>query len=44
MSEALIYAAVALAIGLLLGWLLGGRAAATVRAELAGVRVRAEAG
>jgi DNA recombination protein RmuC len=40
--ETLIIGVVALAIGVLIGWLLGGRTAATVRAELAAVRVRAD--
>jgi len=40
--EALVLIAVALAMGILLGWLLGGRTAATVRAELAAVQVRAD--
>ena len=31
-----------LAVGLLLGWLLGGRSASVVRAELAAMSVRAE--
>ena len=42
MSVELIFAALLLlTLGLLIGWLLGGRSAASVRAELAGVSVRA---
>ncbi|MES2290582.1 MAG: DNA recombination protein RmuC [Pseudomonadota bacterium] len=40
--ESVIFAIVALAIGALVGWLLGGRAAAAVRADLAAVQVRAD--
>jgi DNA recombination protein RmuC len=40
--ETISFVVVALAIGALIGWLLGGRSAAAVRAELAGALVRAE--
>jgi DNA recombination protein RmuC len=39
--EVVLFVIVALATGMLLGWLLGGRSAATVRAELAAMQVRA---
>ncbi len=42
-QEAVLFVLIALAVGALVGWLLGGRAAATVRAELAAEKVRAEA-
>lgn len=40
--ECVIFAILALTVGALVGWLLGGRAAAAVRADLAAVQVRAD--
>ncbi len=41
-SDYLLAVGVILLVGLLIGWLLGSRSSSTVRAELAGVRVRAD--